>query len=1587
MSTAARLVKLVEGLDADGVLSATKGGTGNTTGGGTSSPTISQIAYSGDDTAANPAGGQTITLTGTNFAQGAKVLINTTQVSVVTVVSATQITFTAPALAAGSYILYVVNTNGSTAIAVPGIQVSGVPAWTTAAGTLGTVYETAAVSATVAATSDSAVTYSLASGTLPTGVTFNSNGTISGTSVLTASSTTYTFTIRATDAENQDTDRSFSLTINPDVVSWSSPANSATLTGAPGVAYSSALVATSAAGKTITYSASALPAGLAISGATITGTPTTAGTSSSTLTATSATTNRTAQVTISWTITVAADTYFPQTTLLLNSETTVAPFTADASTNNFAVTAFGDAKPNNFNPYTPGYYSNYFDGSGDGLTIATGNSALSLGTGDYTVEFWVNPTYIGPSGSSAATMVAVHDGSTDSGWQIFWNDGRLGIRTYYSNVMGWDASSTVMKTYEGKWSHIAYVRSSGTQKIYLDGVEKCSTTGWNWTDTRLTVGYQAQDFNGYISNLRIVKGTALYTATFTPPTQPLTAVANTSVLTCQSNRFVDNSTNAFAITRNGNTKVSAFDPFAPNNNYATYGSTYLNGTTDYLTVPQNAAFNFGTGDFTVEGWWNFNNIATSQGLISLGTGANGGGPYNGWWFDYESSGILRFYRYAGGSEIYSSFSVTLVPGIWYHIACTRSGTAVKMFVNGVQVGTTATSSTSFDNVNSDPLVIGRFITGQGTFYLDGYVSDVRITKGTAVYTANFTPATAPLTAVSGTSLLTCQGNQPINNQSFVDNSTNAFNITRYGNATQGSFSPYGANWSNYFDGNCSINPTTNSGFTWGTGNYTIEMWYNPSVSYAAGNTYLFDQSNNGTRVQIYNNYVRFFFNNGATELAASTAGLGVTVGTWYHLAIVRNSGVITMYINGTSCATANSSADETSTSMKIGNYGGSGYGFTGYISNFRTVKGVAVYTTAFTPPTAPLTAVTGTSLLTCQSPGFTDNSLNNFALTTAATLSTQKFSPFATVTQTPNTYSTYFDGTGDYLTLPSSSLYALGSVFTVELWIYPTNTTNMITLGNFQLGWANSTYWGIATPTVSWDVTSTTMPTQSAWNHIAVVRTGTGTNQTTIYLNGVSVAVGTFTQALTTAVTPYIGSYVDGASALNGYISNLRIVKGTAVYTANFTPATTPLTAVSGTSLLTCQSATLVDNSTNAATITAFGDAKPRQQNPFGFTSATTNGYTVSTIGGSGYFDGTGDTLSIPAGTYLQFTGNYTIEFWIYFTSVAGTQDLIANYVSNAAPDWTILISPSFQYYPSSAASYVNGPTPVANRWYHVAAVRSGTTCSMYIDGVSVGTPLTFSGTLGDATRPAYIGSRGGSSNFTNGYMSDVRITKSAVYTSNFVPPAQPLTAVQNTTLLLNMDKAAIADKSGKVVLECVGDTKISTAVKKYGSASMSFDGSGDRLSTSPGVINSLGSGDFTIEGWVYPLSLSSMRILSQGTSTTGEFLFILNSNGSADFCEATTSKLAFSAGSFVVGEWKHFAIVRSGSGSNNLKGYINGTLAGTGTSSSYNFSATTAIFVGSNPATASQDFQGYIDDLRITRGVARYTTTFTPPSQALITK
>jgi hypothetical protein len=264
---------------------------------------IASITYPGDDTAADTAGGQTITITGSGFVAGASVIIDGATVSVVSVVSSTQITFTAPAKTTGSYSLYVINPDGATAISVVGIQFSGVPAWITAAGSLSTMYESDIVNTQLSATGDAPVIYSLASGSLPGGLTLYGNGRVLGTANTLASSTTYNFTVKASDYQNQDTDRAFSYTVNPESVTFNTPASNQTYSNSISDAFSLTVNATSSAGKTITYTANALPSGLTLSGAVISGTLSGAGSTTSLITAAAVGSVKTATRTLSWTVT------------------------------------------------------------------------------------------------------------------------------------------------------------------------------------------------------------------------------------------------------------------------------------------------------------------------------------------------------------------------------------------------------------------------------------------------------------------------------------------------------------------------------------------------------------------------------------------------------------------------------------------------------------------------------------------------------------------------------------------------------------------------------------------------------------------------------------------------------------------------------------------------------------------------------------------------------------------------------------------------------------------------------------------------------------------------------------------------------------------------------------------------------------------------------------------------------------------------------------------------------------------------------------------------------------------------------------
>jgi hypothetical protein len=240
------------------------------------------------------------------------------------------------------------------------------------------------------------------------------------------------------------------------------------------------------------------------------------------------------------------------------------------------------------------------------------------------------------------------------------------------------------------------------------------------------------------------------------------------------------------------------------------------------------------------------------------------------------------------------------------------------------------------------------------------------------------------------------------------------------------------------------------------------------------------------------------------------------------------------------------------------------------------------------------------------------------------------------------------------------------------------------------------------------------------------------------------------------------------------------------------------------------------------------------------------------------------------------------------------------------------------------------------------------------------------------------------------GYVSNLRVVKGqAVYAGNFVPPLAPVEAIQNTVLLTNFTGAGVYDASMLNNLETIGDARLSTAVSKFGSSSMSFDGTGDYMvgGAFSSNVRAIGSGDFTIEMWLYTNANKAQILIDTGTvggSTTG-IQCALNASG---YPNTVLNNSIVLTSSIVVSTttWTHVAWVRS---SGTLVIYVNGVSGGS-VSNSTNISDT-GLTIGTpndyRDSSSTYHYNGYIDDLRITRGYARYTANFTPPTEAFMTK
>jgi hypothetical protein len=657
---------------------------------------------------------------------------------------------------------------------------------------------------------------------------------------------------------------------------------------------------------------------------------------------------------------------------------------------------------------------------------------------------------------------------------------------------------------------------------------------------------------------------------------------------------------------------------------------------------------------------------------------------------------------------------------------------------------------------------------------------------------------------------------------------------------------------------------------------------------------------------------------------------------------------------------------------------------------FKATDGVNLVSTLSTFSLTFITAIENsaetTLLLKADTTG-TDNqadaSTNNHTITENGNVTSTAFSPYH-----PGGYSTYFDGSGDYLDISSSNNFIFGTgAFTVECWFYSTDLNhkggtqyphliciNSYTNGVYLRPHYNGTSYNVYVGGTSY--TFSTTIEENVWTHVAVVRDGSGNLK--LFENGIqigSTVTGVNYNISTNSSNNRIGSAIHtSGEEFKGYIKDVRVTN-TAVYTTNFTSPTETLTAIANTQLLTCHLPYIADGSSNNHTITIVGNTSTKRFSPYDYNDP----YTKTDHSGSVYFDGSGDYL-VPAITTAVGTSDFTLEGWFYLTSTAADTTIFDFRSSSNWGIFSVIANNTVCYYNGSSTVGVTSNTVTDNTWNHIAIVRNSGSIKIYINGVLGSTTADATNwTLAASPR---IGGNKGNVAWMNGYIADVRfVSGTAVYTADFTPPTEPLTAITNTELLTCTNKNDIWDASTGNLLTKAGNITSSDTQRQFTTSSaIYFDGAGDRITVPYSQLTSLGSGDFTVEWWMRPTANATMRPLGFDSNSAGTWIVVMYSGGTFDIAYAE-SPVFSSASSYSSGTWQHIAWTRSGSIS---RLFIDGILDKTNNSFTYDFDQNTshALQIGYNTApNSSQAFNGYLQDLRITRGVARYTSNFTPPT------
>lgn len=689
-------------------------------------------------------------------------------------------------------------------------------------------------------------------------------------------------------------------------------------------------------------------------------------------------------------ISPARDRYFPVTTTLIpgngTNGATNSAFVDSGTANSgsgWPVTTGGNATQGTASPFSvpSGRWSCYFNSEiiNTPAAIKTAMGTTGLAGKKFTMECFIYPQLFTTGKSGLAPIFGQYEAVAANGRWFFGYSAisttlaRLSF-TYTtgtgSEVTALASTSTIPVS---QWSHVAVTidattAASTTISFFVNGSLVSTSTGNNMsTQTSYYanpgIGFindsgSYNRFVGYISNLRIIYGTLVYTGNYTVPRNPLTVEYNTVLLTCQRSSIIDASPNALTLT-NGNSTVVPFGPFLTPYPYSpglNSGSMGFDGVGDYVSIPDNAALELGSNDFCFECLFLTNNVVGTATLIQKRSGT-AVAPIIVW---RSTSSIQVYLGSVTQGDIVNGVSLgTVQTGQWYHVSVYRIGTTVYGSLNGII--TTLKTGTSLSVLNNtDPYTIGA--NGNGTSEpWAGLISNVRLVIGDSVYTSTSAPIpTKPLLNITNTKFLLLG-----TNAGAIDNTSNLV-LGTINTSISNTQSKYG-NGSIFFNGTNAYITVRQARVTAANilpvlGDMTTEVFIRPTA-FTALQVVLFISGNGSGYAAVRLDIAAttgiptvYISSTGAAWAATLTSSTALTAGNWAHIAVVRNAGTFTLYLNGVSVATSTAVAISTALLAAATTYistpNAASSFFNGYMYGLR-ISNVARYTANFTPPTGP----------------------------------------------------------------------------------------------------------------------------------------------------------------------------------------------------------------------------------------------------------------------------------------------------------------------------------------------------------------------------------------------------------------------------------------------------------------------------------------------------------------------------------------------------------------------------------------------------------------------------------------------------------